>query len=87
MQCTMLQLSDFARSVLHDKQTLICACQTLVLFSSSSRATGRELLDVGNSLLQFLGCINDLQDQGQRANIFCTPTRCRQATQCQALFL
>ncbi len=81
MQYTMFQMQKFAQSRLHDKQTLICACRTLVLISSSSsRATGRELLDVCNSLMQLLGCINDLQDQGQRANVFCTPTRCRQAT-------
>jgi len=65
----MLQMSKLARSVLHDKQTLICDCRALVLSSStssssssssSSRATGRELLDMCNSLLQLLGCINDL---------------------------
>lgn len=63
MQCMMLQMSKLAHGVLHDKQTLICACQTLVLISSisrTSRGTGRELLDVCNSLMQFLGCINDL---------------------------
>ncbi len=87
----MLQMSKLADSMLHDKRTLICACHTLVLISSSSsssssRATGCEFLDVCDSLLQLLGCINDLQDQGKRANVFCTPTRCRQATQCQSFF-
>lgn len=83
LQCTMFQMDKLTDSRLHDKQTLISACQTLVLISSigsSSSATGRELLDVCDSLLQLLGCINDLQDQGQRANVFCTPTRCRHVT-------
>ena len=85
---TVFQMPELAHSRLHDSQTLICACRTLVFISSSSsssRATGRKLLEVGNSLMQLLGCINNLQDQGQCANVFCTPTRCRQATRVSTL--